>query len=66
MKDSKLLFFVLGAAVGAAAAYVLTSDKKDEIIEEVKSTAKKVKDVIDHGFGKGNDILDEIERKISE
>lgn len=63
MKDSKIMFFLLGAAVGAAAAYILSSDKKDEIIEEVKNTAKKVKDEIDNAFSKGSEIVEEFQKK---
>lgn len=63
MKDSKIMFFLLGAAVGAAAAYILSSDNKDEILEEVKNTAKKVKDEIDNAFSKGSEIVEEFQKK---
>lgn len=63
MKDSKIMFFLLGAAVGAAAAYILSSDKKDEILENVKNTAKKVKDEIDNAFSKGSEIVEEFQKK---
>jgi len=43
--DSKLLVgLLIGAAVGATVAYLATSDKKDQILEELNSLADKVKE----------------------
>lgn len=35
--------FILGAAAGAAAGYLMNSERKDEIIDNVKEKAEKVK-----------------------
>lgn len=43
--DSKLLVgLLIGAAVGATVAYLATTDKKDQILEELSSLADKVKE----------------------
>lgn len=36
--------FIVGAAVGVAVGYFLNSDKKDELVEKLRSQADKLKD----------------------
>jgi gas vesicle protein len=36
--------FLLGAAAGIAAGYFLNSDKKDELMDEIKDKAQRLKD----------------------
>ena len=57
--NSKLLMaFLAGAAVGAAVGYFLNSDKKDELVEDLKEGAASLKKVFDNSFGKVKDIID--------
>jgi len=43
--QSKLILaFIAGAAAGAAVAYLVTSDKGEEIIDEIRNLAGKLKD----------------------
>jgi gas vesicle protein len=57
--SSKLLMaFLAGAAVGAAVGYFLNSDKKDELVEELKEGAASLKKAFDNSFGKVKDIVD--------
>jgi Tfp pilus assembly protein PilO len=36
--------FIVGAAVGVAVGYFLNSDKKDELVEKLKSQTDRLKD----------------------
>ena len=57
--NSKLLMaFLAGAAVGAAVGYFLNSDKKDELVEDLKEGAASLKKAFDNSFGKVKDIVD--------
>jgi gas vesicle protein len=57
--SSKLLMaFLAGAAVGAAVGYFLNSDKKDELVEDLKEGAASLKKVFDNSFGTVKDIVD--------
>jgi len=58
---SKLLFaFLAGAAVGAAVGYFLNSDKKDELLEDLKESALKIKDDLQVGIEKGKSVIDNL------
>lgn len=57
--SSKLLMaFLAGAAVGAAVGYFLNSDKKDELVEDLKEGAASLKQAIEDGIGKVKDFVD--------
>lgn len=57
--NSKLLMaFLAGAAVGAAVGYFLNSDKKDELVEDLKEGAARLKHTLEDSFGKVKDIVD--------
>lgn len=57
--SSKLLMaFLAGAAIGAAVGYFLNSDKKDELVEDMKEGAASLKQTIEDGLGKVKDIVD--------
>ena len=57
--SSKLLMaFLAGAAVGAAVGYFLNSDKKDELVEDLKEGAANLKKAFNDNFGKVKDIVD--------
>jgi len=62
MKDnnnSKILLAALaGAAIGVAIGYFLNSDKKDEILNDIKDGASKLKDDI---TGKFDDLKNSAE-----
>ncbi len=57
--NSKLLMaFLAGAAVGAAVGYFLNSDKKDELVEDMKEGAASLKQTIEDGLGKVKEFVD--------
>jgi len=57
--NSKLLMaFLAGAAVGAAIGYFLNSDKKDELLDDLKEGAAKLKHTFEESMGKVKDIVD--------
>jgi hypothetical protein len=61
--------FLLGLTAGVCLGYYLASDEEDreEIIESVKSTANKVKDVVGEGIDRGKRaVADMKERRNSE
>lgn len=53
-----LLAFVAGAAVGAAIGYFLSSDKKEELLDDLKSSATKLKNDIEDNLAKAKEIVD--------
>ena len=58
---SKLLFaFLAGAAIGASVGYFLNSDKKDELLEDLKESALRIKDDLQEGIEKGKSVIDNI------
>ncbi len=63
MKDnnnSKIILALLaGAAVGVAIGYFLNSDKKDEIIGDLKEGASKLKNDLAEQFAKGKTIFED-------
>lgn len=53
-----LLAFIAGAAVGAAIGYFLNSDKKDEILTDLKEGASKLKKDIEENINKAKEMVD--------
>lgn len=70
MKDndnSKILLAVLaGAAVGIAIGYFLNSEKKDEILSDLKEGASKLKNDLAEKFESGKTILDDLKKSAEE
>ncbi len=57
-KNSKILLALLaGAAIGAAIGYFLNSDKKDEVIDNLKKGASDLKDDLAEEIEKGKNFL---------
>ncbi len=58
---SKILLALLaGAAVGVAIGYFLNSSKKDELLNDIKDGASKLKDDLADTFGKEKNSTDTI------
>jgi hypothetical protein len=53
-----LLAFVAGAAVGVAIGYFLNSDKKDELVSDLKEGASNLKRGFDDSLGKAKDFVE--------
>jgi hypothetical protein len=54
--------FIVGAAVGVAVGYFLNSDKKDELVEKLKSQSDRLKEK----WRKRKDqVLDELENELA-
>lgn len=50
--------FLAGAAVGAAVGYFLNSDKKDELVGDLKEGAASLKQTIEDSLEKVKDFVD--------
>jgi F0F1-type ATP synthase assembly protein I len=55
-----LLAFVAGAAIGVAIGYFLNSDKKDELLNDLKQGASKIKDDMADTIGKAKEMVDDL------
>ena len=53
-----LLAFLAGAAVGAAIGYFLNSDKKEELLNDLKESAAKLKKDIEENLSKAKEMVD--------
>ena len=65
-KSNGFLLFILGAAAGVALGYFLASDNKEEIIEDLKTTAKKVRDNLEEEIEKGKHFVEDLKHKVNE
>ena len=52
--------FVLGLLTGIGLGYYLATDDKEELMEGVKETAKKMKDTVSAGMEKGKKFVEDI------
>lgn len=57
---------LIGAAAGAAVAYLLTSDKGKDILSSVKEYAEKATDEVSNLFAKGKDAMNEAKDKYTD
>ena len=53
-----LLAFVAGAAIGAAIGYFLNSEKKEELLDDLKESAAKLKKDIEENLSKAKEMVD--------
>jgi gas vesicle protein len=60
-----LLAFIAGAAIGAAIGYFLNSDKKDELITDLKEGASKLKQDIETNLHSAKDIVEHFTKETS-
>ena len=58
--------FLFGLITGVGIGYYLASDDKEELIETVKDTARKVKDTVASGVEKGKKLVDDIKMRREE
>ncbi len=65
MKDSSKMIaaMLVGAAVGGAVAWFLTSDKKEEMLNDLTDTAEKVKKEFGDVIDKGRQIVEDLTGK---
>ena len=70
MKDndnSKLLLALLGGvAIGVAIGYFLNSDKKDEIVDNLKEKASKLKEDLSDEIDKGKSVIEDLKNSVEE
>ncbi len=65
--DSKLLVgLLIGAALGATVVYMATTDKKDQILDELNALAEKVKEGYHHAVAKYHEGKSEIKKEVDE
>lgn len=65
-KSRMMIGFIIGAAVGAAIGYLLASDKKEEIINDIKESAGKLKDDLQDQFEKGKHVVEDLKNKAND
>ena len=61
-----LMAFLAGAAVGAAIGYFLNSAKKDELLDELKEGAGKLKRGVDDSLAKAKDLVNSLKNTDTE
>lgn len=54
---------LVGAAVGGAVAWFLTSEKKEEMLTDLKDTAEKVKKEFNDVIDKGRQVVEDLTGK---
>lgn len=52
-----LLAFVAGAAIGAAIGYFLNSDKKEEVLNDIREGATKLKNDLEENLNKAKEMV---------
>ena len=62
-RSKMLLGFLLGAAAGAVAGYLLAGGKKEDLAGNLKSAAGNIKDELSKQFQKGEELVDELAKK---
>jgi gas vesicle protein len=62
-KPNNFITFLIGAAVGATVAYLLSNGKAEHIIEDLKDGANKMKDELDKQVVKGKELIDDLKSK---
>lgn len=62
-KNGLILSFVVGAAVGAMVGYLMASGKSDEIMEDLKGAADKMKSEFDKTVESGKDFLNNLKNQ---
>jgi uncharacterized membrane-anchored protein YhcB (DUF1043 family) len=56
------LAFVAGAAIGAAIGYFLNSDKKEELLNDLKQSATKIKENLEENLKKAKEVVDHFKK----
>ena len=65
--NSKILLALLGGvAVGVVIGYFLNSDKKDELVNDLKESASKIKNDLTEKFEIGKTILEDLKNAAGE
>jgi gas vesicle protein len=62
-KSSVLVSFIIGAAVGAAVGYLLSSGKGEELLDDLKDSADNLKDELGKQMDKGKELIGELKSK---
>lgn len=62
-KKEVLISFVVGAAVGAMVGYILASGKSDELVEDFRDAADKLKAEFDKTVENGMEFLNNLKNQ---
>lgn len=62
-KSSVLISFIIGAAVGAAVGYLLSSGKGEELLDDLKDSADNLKGELGKQMDKGKELIGELKSK---
>jgi len=64
-KDRSALFFgfLLGAAAGAIAGYMLAGGRKEDLANHLKTAAATIQDELGKQFQQGEELIDELTRQ---
>lgn len=65
-KSKMLATFLIGAAVGGAVAWFLTSEKGEEFMNDLKSDGAKMKTDVDELLEKGKKFVNDLKQKAEE
>ncbi|MHB1922224.1 MAG: YtxH domain-containing protein [Chitinophagaceae bacterium] len=56
-KSKELATFILGAALGLVVGYFLASDKKEDLLDDIKEKAHQMKEDLEDQLEKGKALL---------
>ena len=62
-RSDLLLGFLLGAAAGAIAGFLMAGGRKEDLTEGLKTAAESIKDELGKQFKKGEELVDELTRQ---
>ena len=65
-RSNLLLGFLLGAAAGAVAGFLMAGGRKEDLTEGLKTAAENIKDELGKQFQKGEELIDELTRSTGE
>ena len=62
-RTNLLLGFLLGAAAGAVAGFLMAGGSKEDLTDGLKKAAENIKDELGKQFQKGEELVDELTRR---
>ena len=58
--------FIAGVAVGAAIGYYLATEDKEQLMEDLKDSAGKIRDELEREMEKGRQVVNDIKTRVND